>query len=244
MKSLIEEASSIAKAIEKAWDRAGKPQSFSIKIFEESTSNFLGFTKTPAKIGIFFEEQVRQERDVQKRAPRPAHDRQNKPHHATSAQATTPHKSPVRETHRKEEPVREERNDERRNEQRPQQNTHDDRRGDRRDDRPGNRNVPRNKFAQSKPQRGPRNYGENNQQEPINREETSHQQKEHVVSPQREERLIRTESTPSEIPQRPAAAPVAQAPAQTARRVLKSSGRCYTGNKKTECIAPEEKPQN
>ena len=56
MKSLVEEASSIFKAIEKAWTRAGKPQSFSIKIFEEPEKNFLGFTKKDAKVGIFFEE--------------------------------------------------------------------------------------------------------------------------------------------------------------------------------------------
>lgn len=56
MKSLVEEASSITKAIEKAWIRAGKPQTFSIKIFENPEVGFLGFTKKSAKIGIFFEE--------------------------------------------------------------------------------------------------------------------------------------------------------------------------------------------
>src|SRR5438105_10056047 len=56
MKALIEEASSIAKAIEKAWERAGNPQSFSIKIFELPEKNFIGMTTKYAKVGLFFEE--------------------------------------------------------------------------------------------------------------------------------------------------------------------------------------------
>ena len=56
MKSLVEEASSVSKAIEKAWIRAGKPTSFSVKIYEEAQSGFLGFNSKPAKIGLFFEE--------------------------------------------------------------------------------------------------------------------------------------------------------------------------------------------
>jgi len=55
MKSIVEEASSIGKAIEQAWDRAGKPANFSVKIFEESQKNMFGFTKQSAKIGLFFE---------------------------------------------------------------------------------------------------------------------------------------------------------------------------------------------
>ncbi len=57
MKSLIEEATSVEKAIEKAWTRAGKPHTFSVKIFEEPEKNFFGFlTKKSAKVGIFFDE--------------------------------------------------------------------------------------------------------------------------------------------------------------------------------------------
>lgn len=60
MKSLVEEASSISKAIEKAWTRAGKPQSFSVKVFEEPQGGFLGFNQKPAKVGIFYEEKQEQ----------------------------------------------------------------------------------------------------------------------------------------------------------------------------------------
>jgi predicted RNA-binding protein Jag len=56
MKSLIEEASTIGKAIEKAWERAGKPQSFSIKVCEKPEYGFLGMTKKYGKVVIFFED--------------------------------------------------------------------------------------------------------------------------------------------------------------------------------------------
>jgi hypothetical protein len=54
MKSIVEEAASIVKAIEKAWIRAGKPASFQIKILEEPKRNFLGWPTQSAKIGLFF----------------------------------------------------------------------------------------------------------------------------------------------------------------------------------------------
>jgi len=53
MKSIMEEASSIMKAIENGWIRAGKPQEFSVKIFEQPEKSFFGFTTKQAKIGIF-----------------------------------------------------------------------------------------------------------------------------------------------------------------------------------------------
>ena len=67
MKSIIEQASSIMKAIEKAWDQAEKPKEFSIKVFEQEERNFFGMTTKPAKIGIFFNDVVVHE----KPAPRP-----------------------------------------------------------------------------------------------------------------------------------------------------------------------------
>ena len=64
MKSIIEEASSIAKAVEQAWERAGQPSEFSIKIFQLPQKNFFGFTKVSAKIGIFFGETQQGEKPV------------------------------------------------------------------------------------------------------------------------------------------------------------------------------------
>ena len=48
MKSLMEEASSISKAIEKGWTNAGKPKEFTIKVYEEPEKNFIGMTVRPA----------------------------------------------------------------------------------------------------------------------------------------------------------------------------------------------------
>lgn len=86
MKSLVEEASSVVKAIEKAWTRAGKPQSFTVKIFEEPQSGFLGFNTKPAKIGIFYEEIVtRQERE---HTPKP-HNSQQRDRQYNASQGRT-----------------------------------------------------------------------------------------------------------------------------------------------------------
>jgi len=56
-KSLVEQASSVSKAIEQGWNRAGNPSEFSIKVLEVAEKNFIGMTVKPAKIGIFFQEQ-------------------------------------------------------------------------------------------------------------------------------------------------------------------------------------------
>jgi predicted RNA-binding protein Jag len=52
----MQEASSIAKAIEKGWDKAGRPVEFTVKVFEEPQKNFIGMTTKPAKIALFFDE--------------------------------------------------------------------------------------------------------------------------------------------------------------------------------------------
>ncbi len=75
MKSLMEEASSISKAIEKGWTNAGKPKEFTIKVYEEPQRNFIGMTIRPAKIGIFFTEPIKQAIDTRRikpKAPAPA----------------------------------------------------------------------------------------------------------------------------------------------------------------------------
>lgn len=58
MKSVMQEASSIAKAIEQAWIKAGQPTEFSIKILEEPQKNFIGFTMRSAKVALFFDTPV------------------------------------------------------------------------------------------------------------------------------------------------------------------------------------------
>lgn len=79
MKSIMQEASSLGKAIEQGWVKAGKPQEFSIRILEEAQKNFLGMTTRSAKIALYFgEKPVRQQAPATqpqpkaKPAPRPA----------------------------------------------------------------------------------------------------------------------------------------------------------------------------
>lgn len=91
MKSIMEEASSIGKAIDLAWNRAGKPAQFSIKILEEPEKNMFGLTVKSAKIALFFDERRRQEfQQRQPERPRPA--RQDAPKH--KVQEVTPKEAP------------------------------------------------------------------------------------------------------------------------------------------------------
>lgn len=108
MKSLMEEASSIAKALEKAWDRAGNPREFTVKVLDKPEKNFFGFTTKSAKVAILFEEEMaqrsqqtsrypertqqqpRQQRPAtqpqQKRAERPQQERTRRPNQEQSTQ--------------------------------------------------------------------------------------------------------------------------------------------------------------
>lgn len=70
MKSLMEEGSSISKAIESAWTRAGKPSQFSVKILEEPERNMFGLIRKSAKIALFFEEKQRHEQPSYSERPR------------------------------------------------------------------------------------------------------------------------------------------------------------------------------
>jgi hypothetical protein len=57
MKSVIQESTSLAKAIEEGWKKAGKPAEFSVKIYQEAEYGFLGLgTKKKAKVCILFED--------------------------------------------------------------------------------------------------------------------------------------------------------------------------------------------
>ena len=56
MKSVLHEASSILKAIEKAWEASGKPSEFSVKVLEEGETKFLFFSSKPAIVSISFDQ--------------------------------------------------------------------------------------------------------------------------------------------------------------------------------------------
>lgn len=55
MKSMLHEASTVIKAIQKAWEDAGKPLEFTVNIHEIGEKNFLGFTKRPAIISLSYD---------------------------------------------------------------------------------------------------------------------------------------------------------------------------------------------
>lgn len=87
MKSIMEQASSIMKAIEKAWNSAENPKEFTVKIFEKEEKNFFGMATKPAKVGIFFSEKHTTHDKYHSN-----HDRQQqkcRPEHKESAQKTT-----------------------------------------------------------------------------------------------------------------------------------------------------------
>ena len=78
MKSLVEEASSITKAIEKAWTRAGKLQTFSVKILKIPKWDSSVLQKKICQGWYFFEEA-----DVEK-SEASSINTHNKPHHTTT----------------------------------------------------------------------------------------------------------------------------------------------------------------
>jgi len=58
MRSLVQEAATIEKAIHQAWQKAGKPQQFQVKVLEEPERNFFGMVTRSGKIALFFQEQA------------------------------------------------------------------------------------------------------------------------------------------------------------------------------------------
>lgn len=54
MKSMLHEASSVLKAIEKAWVEAGQPEEFTIRVLEKEKKGFFGFVKEPAVVSIMY----------------------------------------------------------------------------------------------------------------------------------------------------------------------------------------------
>lgn len=55
MKSIVQEGSTVAKAVEKALQIAGNPREFTVKVLEDAQKNFFGMTTRSAKISLLFE---------------------------------------------------------------------------------------------------------------------------------------------------------------------------------------------
>lgn len=64
---MLHEASSVAKAIEKAWIDSGKPLEFTINIHEVGEKNFLGFTKRPAIVSITYDPRKQPSKNFEKK---------------------------------------------------------------------------------------------------------------------------------------------------------------------------------
>ncbi|KKT01693.1 MAG: hypothetical protein UV79_C0006G0010 [candidate division TM6 bacterium GW2011_GWF2_43_17] len=101
MKSIVQEASSIEKAINKAWEEAGRPSEFSVRILEHPARNFFGFLKRSAKVALVFPSQGgTQEQGRERRPAREDRANRDKKHETLK-------RSDVQERNKK--PVRQER---------------------------------------------------------------------------------------------------------------------------------------
>jgi len=80
MKSILQEGNSIERAIDKAWNQAGKPKEFTIKILEEGERNFLGLSRRPAIVTIFYkpEKATAPQQGSEKSSRNDRHDRRDR----------------------------------------------------------------------------------------------------------------------------------------------------------------------
>ncbi|MFC1845633.1 hypothetical protein ACFLX2_00735 [Candidatus Dependentiae bacterium] len=104
MNSIVQEASSIAKAVQLAWEKASKPQRFSVRVFEEAEKNFFGITTKPAKIALLFEKKdVPQAMTVEQRKTAERHSG-DKPHRRPEQKPRAPQKQQEKKIVRPQEP--------------------------------------------------------------------------------------------------------------------------------------------
>ena len=82
MRSLLIQASSVEKAVDKAWSDAGQPTEFSIKILDFGEKGFLGITKRAAIVSILYEpqKQTAKYKGTSKRTPQPHSHAKKKPY--------------------------------------------------------------------------------------------------------------------------------------------------------------------
>lgn len=85
MKSIVEQASTVLKAIEKGWTQAGKPCEFTVKVYEEGVKNFFGMSVEPAKICILFEDKTSKSSAPKQHARQDSYS-QTQSHHAPAHQ--------------------------------------------------------------------------------------------------------------------------------------------------------------
>jgi len=81
---MLQEAPTISKAIEKAWNEAGKPREFTVKVLEHGVRTMLGFTKHPAIISFMFDPNMVTERKAGPPRSKPQPSRQRQPRDSRS----------------------------------------------------------------------------------------------------------------------------------------------------------------
>jgi predicted RNA-binding protein Jag len=54
MKSILQDASTVKKAINRGWEEAGQPAEFTIKVLDFGEKNFIGFVRRPAIVSITY----------------------------------------------------------------------------------------------------------------------------------------------------------------------------------------------
>ncbi len=95
MKSVLHEASTILKAIEKAWEASGKPSEFNVKILEQGAKKLLFFTDKPAIVSIAFDPKYLQKQVVNNALPERISHQNSRG--GNNLQDTTPHKNKPRQ---------------------------------------------------------------------------------------------------------------------------------------------------
>lgn len=116
MKSIMEEASTITKAIENAWNRASQPQEFTVKILELPKTSFFGLkTSKSAKIALIFSETAVRVKEQSPKPIRPLPQRQERKESNQQRQEASSDK----QLHRRPLQSREQQKDQRHHEARP-----------------------------------------------------------------------------------------------------------------------------
>lgn len=67
MKSIIQNGKSVEQAIEKAWETAGEPEEFTVKILDSGEKGFMGFTKRLTIISFTYPEKAERQANDQRR---------------------------------------------------------------------------------------------------------------------------------------------------------------------------------
>lgn len=106
MKSIVQEGSSIVKAIDCAWRRAEEPTEFSVRIHEHPQKNMFGFTTKSAKIALFYQEERKKERPArqsQKQRPKKSVEKIKNSERTGTKQAPVKEKKAVQKPQRRQE---------------------------------------------------------------------------------------------------------------------------------------------